>query len=240
MKRAILIDDEEAGITTMKLLLAKHAPNLKVVASTTSPEEGLELIHDYRPDVIFLDISMPTMNGFELLDRIDSKRYKIIFTTAHEEYALKALKVKAFDYLLKPIDVDDLINCLASLEASFSIKNSPNTDFNKGPTLIELQVKDGIIFIKQQEIVHLKASGNYTEFYLQNGIKHLVSRSIKEYASQLDTTLFFRCHHSHVINLNKVERLLNQDGYFAKMHDGTLIEVSKKNKDELLQRMKNL
>src|SRR5882757_6418332 len=107
MYRAIIIDDELSGVNTLKLLIEKYIPSVRVVAISTDPENGIRLIEDYKPDVVFLDISMPKMNGFELLSRLNYKGFKLVFTTAHEEYAIKAIKNKAFDYLLKPIDVEE-------------------------------------------------------------------------------------------------------------------------------------
>src|SRR6185312_925310 len=150
MYRAIIIDDELIGVNTLKILSEKHTPNLKIVATTTDPENGIKLIEDYRPDIVFLDISMPKMNGFELLEKLQYKDFKLIFTTAHEEYALKAIKNRAYDYLLKPIDIDELKQCIGNIinesEKGTSIKiNTYRT--------IELFVKDGIIFIKPDDII---------------------------------------------------------------------------------------
>lgn len=237
--RAIIIDDEAAGVNTLKLFLQRYAPQIKLVGSTVSPQQGIELIENYQPDLVFLDISMPTMNGFELLEQLQYKSFKLIFTTAHEEYALKALKLKAFDYLLKPIDADDFKDCIANLEHS-TTKSNEETKSNHKFSILELQVKDGIIFLKQKDIVNINASGNYSEFILENNVKHLVSKSLKEYEALLDPSIFFRCHHSHIINLYKVEKFINHEGFFAKMSSGTLIDVSRKNKDLLLERLKDL
>jgi two-component system, LytTR family, response regulator len=239
MKRAIIIDDELAGIKTLQSFIAQYAPLVKVIGFTTHPEEGIELIENYLPDIVFLDISMPSMSGFELLDKLHFTQFKLIFTTAHEEYALQALKRRAFDYLLKPIDLDDFIRCMNE-----AVKEEPiNTNIlqqKSKPSMLELQVKDGIIFLKQKEIISVHASGNYTEFKLENGVHYLVSKSLKEYEHQLNPDFFFRCHHSHIVNLTKVERFVSQNGFYAKMSDGTLIDISRKNKDAFLERLKNL
>ncbi|MBL7771627.1 MAG: response regulator transcription factor [Chitinophagaceae bacterium] len=237
MKRAVIIDDEPAGIKNLQELILRYAPFIKVVGFSTKPNQGVALIEDYQPELVFLDINMPGMNGFELIEKLHYKQFKLIFTTAHEEHALKALKLKAYDYLLKPISIEDFKNFVQTLEAENDTQDASKKDRSE---ILELQVKDGIIFLRQKEIVSVHASGNYSEFCLENGAKHLVSKSIKEYESQLDPKLFFRCHHSHIINLSKVERFVSHDGFFAKMTDGSQVDISRKNKDLFLERLKNL
>lgn len=237
MKRAVIIDDEPAGIKNLQELIMRHATSIKVVGVANKPPMGIELIEDYQPDLVFLDINMPGMNGFELLEKLHFRKFKLIFTTAHEEHALKAIKLKAYDYLLKPIATDDFKLLIQSLDAEV---HESETSKRERPEILELQVKDGIIFLRQKEIISVHASGNYSEFCLENGAKHLVSKSIKEYENQLDPILFFRCHHSHIINLSKVERFISHEGFFAKMTDGSQVDISRKNKDLFLERLKSL
>jgi len=235
MLRAIIIDDELIAIEALKVLLGRHK-GIKVVASATSPGKGIELIDDYRPDVVFLDISMPGMDAFDLLDNLNYKNFKLVFTTAHEEYAIKAIKSKAFDYLLKPIDNEELNACVDAIIHSCD----ESTTHPKPNGIIELSVRDGIIFIKPRDIIRLEASGSYTAFHLVGGIKHLASKSLKEYEQQLDTRHFFRCHNSHIINLHKVVKLVSTDGLFVRMEDGSMPEVARKNKDAFLEHLKNM
>ena len=238
MLRAIVIDDEEAGIKTLMLLIERHAGTLKLVANTTDEEEGISLIEDYKPDIVFLDISMPTMSGFELLSRLSYKDFKLVFTTAHEEFAIQAIKNDAFDYLLKPIDAEDFKNCL--IRITKELNAAPGIFKSNSLKSIELSVKDGIVYIKQSDIIRLEASRSYTIFYLDDGIKHVASKSLKEYESHLSTDIFYRCHHSHIVNLQKVKKFVNHEGFFAQMSDGSLADVSKKNKDVFLDRLKNI
>jgi two-component system, LytTR family, response regulator len=238
MLRAVIIDDEQSGIDTLKILASRNEELIKVVASTLEPEVGIKLIEDYRPDVVFLDVSMPNMNGFELLAKLNFRNFKLIFTTAHKEYAIEAIKNKAFDYLLKPISDEDFKACLHELLTEKPTASElPKSGVQQ---LIELQVKDGIIYLKQKDIIRLEASRSYTEFYLDNGAKHVASKSLVEYESKLDMEIFYRCHKSHIINLHKVQKFINHDGFFALMSDGSLPDISKTQKESFLARLKKI
>jgi len=238
MLRAVIIDDELSGLNALQLLIDKHVEHIKVVASTTKAMQGISIIEDYRPEIVFLDISMPDINGFALLKQLEYRDFNLIFTTAHEEYAIQAIKHNAFDYLLKPIDAHELQNCVSKI-----MKESDRTKvLNKTafPNTIGLSVKDGIIFIKHSEIVRLEASGSYTVFYLDNKTKHIASKSLKEYEAQLNPSVFYRCHNSHLVNLKKVMKFVSNDGLFAQMTDGSAAEIARKNKDQFLEKLKNI
>lgn len=237
MLRAIIIDDEIIGINTLKILIERHTQGLKVIATATDPLKGLAAIEDYRPDVVFLDVSMPKMNGFELLDKVSKKDFRLIFTTAHQEYAIKAIKNEAYDYLLKPIDVSELSLCVNKLLKGETERKDRRSFAS---SLIELSVKDGIIFIKPQDIIRLEASGSYTYFYLENNVKHIASKNLKECEIMLDPSLFYRCHQSHIINLRKVVKMVSADGLFAQMVDGSMPEIVRKNKEIFLEKLKNI
>ncbi|HXB42389.1 MAG TPA: LytTR family DNA-binding domain-containing protein [Bacteroidia bacterium] len=232
MIKAIIVDDESKSIKNLEFLITAHCKDVSIVKTANNALEAVKLILQEKPDVVFLDVQMPGYNGFDVLEQIKEIEVKIIFTTAHKEYAIEALRKGAFDYLLKPIDVEDLKNCLNRVTGKVN-KSSviyPNT--------IELSVKDGIIFIKPKDIVRLEASGSYTTIYLDNGVKHLASKSMKEYEKFLDPTLFYRCHNSHVINLKKVVKFISNNGLFAEMNNGSVAEIAKKNKEEFLMKLK--
>lgn len=238
MLRAIVVDDEIAGIEAIKILASRNADQIRIVADTQDAEKALVLIEDYRPDLVFLDINMPEMNGFELLNRLRYRDFKLIFTTAHSEYAIQAIRQKAFDYLLKPIDAELFSATVADVFAHLMKLGA--TSGKEQYALIELQVKDGIQYIRQQDIIRLEASRSYTEFYLENGVKQVASKPLKEFETKLDMRLFYRCHKSHIVNLEKVKKFVNHDGFFALMNDGSMPEISKVLKDELLKRLKEL
>lgn len=238
MLRAVIIDDERSGINALQLLIDKHIGTLKVVGSTTQAEQGIALIEDYHPDVVFLDISMPNLNGFALLEQLHYRDFNLVFTTAHQEYALQAIKHHAFDYLLKPVDVDELKECVSRIMAE---RTRPKPESRQGPVgTIGLAVKDGIIFIRHSDIIRLEASGSYTVFYLENKVKQMASKSLKEYEAQLDPTVFYRCHNSHLVNLKKVAKFVSSDGLYAQMLDGSAAEIARKNKDQFLERLKHV
>lgn len=238
MLRAIIIDDEEAGIETLKILASRNTEHIRIVATASRAEEGIVLIEDYKPDVVFLDINMPAMSGFELLDRLSFRAFRLIFTTAHREYALQAIKQKAFDYLLKPIADADFHTCVTEMlfaqkAAAAPVKHDPNL-------FVEIQVKDGVIFVKQKDIIRLEASRSYTALYLDNRVKHIASRNLGDFEAQLDPGIFFRCHKSHIINLHKVQKFINHDGFFALMSDDSMPDVSKNLKEVFLHRLKSI
>lgn len=236
--RAIIIDDEEAGIETLKILADRYPSLVKIVASSQNPLEGSTMIEDYRPDVVFLDVNMPGMSGFDLLQKLSFKNFKLVFTTAHKQYAIEAIKNRAFDYLLKPIDDHDFKLCLEEIQKNeiqeFVVLKSPTLP------LLEIQMKDGIQYLKQQDIIRVEASRSYTTFYLESGIKHLASKSLKEFEDKLDPNIFYKCHRSHIINLHKVQKFVSDKGYFALMTDGSLPDISKNNKDTFLERLQRI
>ncbi|MDQ3111110.1 MAG: LytTR family DNA-binding domain-containing protein [Bacteroidota bacterium] len=236
--KAVIIDDEPSGIIALQLLIDEHISQVKVVTSTTSPIEGISVIENYKPDIVFLDISMPGISGFALLKQLKHKNFNLIFTTAHQEYAIEAIRHDASDYLLKPIDYDDLRNCIDKIIAE---RNSPKIqDKPAFSNVIGLSVKDGILFIKSADIIRLEASGSYTTFFLDNKVKQVASKGLKEYESQLNPAVFYRCHNSHVVNLKKVVKFITNNGFLAQMTDGSTAEIARKNKDQFLERLKSI
>ncbi|HWY12073.1 MAG TPA: LytTR family DNA-binding domain-containing protein [Bacteroidia bacterium] len=221
MLRAIIIDDEQQGINNIKLLISKFIKNVKVVAETRKALKGIELIEDYRPEIVFLDIKMPHMSGFELLQKLKFKEFSLIFITAHEEFGLQAIKNNALDYLLKPIDIEDLriaINrakekldkkeILPDLQEFFLELNSGNQ--NK----IHFNTKDRIEYISKNDIIRLESDSNYTYVYSVGGKKLCISKTIGHYEALLclDDNNFMRVHNSHIVNLNHVTKFIKNPG----------------------------
>jgi two-component system LytT family response regulator len=237
MIKAILVDDELKSIQNLELLISEHCPDVTIIDRAANALEAVKCITALKPDVVFLDINMPGYSGFDVLENIGETSCLVIFTTAHKNYAINALRKGAFDYLLKPVDIDELKECTARIRQKLietDGRQVPN------PGIIELSVKDGIFFIRQHEIVRLEASGSYTTFHLDNNVRHMASKSMKEYEVLLDPTLFFRCHNSHIVNLKKVAKFIHSNGYFAELTNGVTIEIARKNKDVFLEKLKKL
>lgn len=234
--RAIIIDDESIGIKALEVMIERYTPEVKVIATSTDAKTGIGLIEGYEPDILFLDISMPKMNAFELLEKLKFRDFKLVFTTAHREYALNAIKNRAHDYLLKPIDIGDLQQCVANIRKDLDQAGSERASRSN----LELSVKDGIIFIKRQEIIRVEASGSYAIIYLANDVRHVVSKNLKEIEALLDRRQFYRCHASHIVNLHKVIKMSSHNGLFAQMSDGSMPEISKRNKEEFLLMLKKI
>jgi two-component system, LytTR family, response regulator len=237
MIRAILVDDEQNAIKAMELMLTEHCKNVNIIGKAYNAMEAVKLILVEKPDLVFLDVQMPGYTGFDVLEQIKELNCKIIFTTAYNEYAIAALRKGAFDYLLKPMDINDLKNCIIRIEEELHKQIVPT---KAKSSLMELAIKNGIIYFKMEEIIHIEASGSYTYFYLDNDIKHIGSKSMKDYELVLDPSIFYRTHNSHIINLKKVKKFISTDGFFAEMVDGKMINISRRNKDEFLERLKLL
>ncbi len=221
MLRAIIVDDEERGINTLKLLLGRYVPTVKVVAESSNPTIALELIDNFRPEIVFLDINMPEMDGFELLEKLVWKNFNLIFTTAHQEYALKAIKNNAIDYLLKPIDYEDLQAAVGRIEKRTNNLSENEAKFNFSKLFSDLQHKQrilvnsrsGVEAVDVSEIICLVSESNYTTLYLQENRNITTAKTLKEFEGQLcgDNTPFMRVHQSYIINLNKVVRFLKSE-----------------------------
>jgi two-component system, LytTR family, response regulator len=214
--RSVIIDDEQAGIETLRLQIEKHITEIKVVAESTQAREAIELIENYKPEIIFLDINMPEMDGFELLKNLEWKEFNLVFTTAHREHALKALKLMPTDYLLKPIDHRELRVAVDKIKGSRNIckeavdyasLNNINQYYNHK---LGINSKDGVEFIETQEIIYMESKSNYTKLYLEDGRTIMTPKNLKEFDNQLciANLNFMRVHHSFILNLHKVLRFI--------------------------------
>lgn len=243
--RSIIVDDELKSRESLKILLEDFCKNVEVAALCQNVEEGIEAISIHKPDVVFLDIQMQRETGFDLLAKIKNIEFEVIFTTAYSEYAIKAFKFSAIDYLLKPIDIEELKRALGKVErkmnGSFSqrleqlIQNlKPATPQN---FKLALPTSDGLVFIKIDDILYCEASSNYTEIYCADGKKYIVSRTLKEYEDILTDHNFFRIHNSHLINLACIKKYVRGDGGYVVMNNDVSLDVSKRKKEAFLSRM---
>ncbi|MBL7909928.1 MAG: response regulator transcription factor [Bacteroidia bacterium] len=243
MLRAIIIDDEQKGINSIKLLIEKFVTDVKVVAETTEAKNGVQLIEDYKPEIVFLDINMPHMNGFELLQELKFRDFGLIFTTAHDEYGVQAIKNNALDYLLKPINHEDLIQAIQRVKQKNTKNNLPDLsellkDLNSpNNTKIPLHVKDKVEYVNKSDIIRLESDSNYTNIYTTEGKKLMISKTLGDYETLLcnkDNT-FMRVHQSHIINLKHVVKFTKDNGGIITTKDNYSVPLSKNKKDEFLK-----
>lgn len=245
--RAVIIDDEIDGIKSLKLLIEKFVASVNVIAETTIPAEGIKFINNYRPDLVFLDINMPEMTGLELLEKLSFRDFKLIFTTAHEKYALQALKLGTTDYLLKPIDSDDLIEAVSRARSKMEQSNLLGIQNQLSQVIIEAEKKHKILisdkeiteYCDPQDIIRLEARSNYTWVVFDGKKNMLVSKTLKDFEKQLDftNTPFMRVHQSHIVNIDHCLRYKREDGGLLELKDGASINVSAAKKEELLKKI---
>jgi two-component system LytT family response regulator len=246
MLKALIVDDELECRDILRILLQDFCAGVEVTASCKNVSEAIDAIQLHQPDIVFLDIQMQRENGFDLLSKLKSIDFEIIFTTAHAEYALKAFSVSAIHYLLKPIDVDELKQALDRVKKKMSgnialrlEKLSYNLKPTTSPQLqqIGLPTTHGLTFVKIEQILYCEAANNYTQIYTDDGKKHLVTRTLKEYEGILEAYNFFRIHHSYVINLNCVKDYVKGEGGYVIMKNNTALDVSKRKKESFLARL---
>lgn len=248
MIRSLIIDDVEKARVALKSDLADYCPQIQVTGEADGVESGLRMISETSPQLIFLDIRMGDGSGFDLLERLQDKKVQVIFTTAYDEYAIKAFKFSAVDYLLKPVDPEDLIAAVKKVSehtespAPFPLEVlMQNLKKIKDPDKkIALASSDKIIVVSLKDVVRCEAHGNYTLFFLSDKRQILVTRTMKDYEEMLEEYDFLRVHHSHLINLNFLKEYVKIDGTYAVMADGAEVPVSVRKRDRLLGRLGNL
>jgi two-component system LytT family response regulator len=243
MLNAVIIDDEEHCIKTLAWTLDQYCSNdVEVTGKYNNPEEGLAAIKNSPPDIVFLDVEMPGLNGIELLERLGMIRFEVIFTTAYDFYAIKAIKLNALDYLLKPIDKDELAEAVNRVKAKRAAmpdaqsanggKSQKQTGINK----IALSTLAGLQFIHPDDIVRIEGESNYCNFFLKDKKKILLSKKLGDAEALLkDNQFFFRAHKSHIINLKYVDKYVRGEGGEIIMQDGTSITLSRSKKEEFLK-----
>jgi len=242
MLTAIIIDDELNGRIALQQKIQDYCSDVQVMGEAEDGEEGLKLIEKFQPAIVFLDIEMPRVDGFEMLHRLTEKNFHLIFTTAYDQYAIKAIKCAAFDYLLKPIDIEELKTAVSRISSQPQLQTEKKLDTleqnlnNKNPfNKIAIPTMEGLLFFNINDIIQLEASSNYTTIYFNNQPKLTASKTLKEFDELLPMDIFFRPHHSHIINLNYIKRYIKGDGGQIEMQNGNLVEVSRRKKEEFLK-----
>lgn len=239
--KTILIDDERKSLVILRTKLEKHCPNVEIIAECQDPSQSIELISTLNPDLIFLDIAMPEMSGFDVLSKFENPDFEIIFATAFDQYAIEAIKQCAIGYLVKPVDNIDLIEAVN--KASISIENK--TSLKRNQLLVEnfgmlksskkklvIATPKGLEFVKIENIIHCDGKDGYTTLHFNNRDRVLSSQRIGHFTSILESQFFFQVHKSHLINLNEIETYHNEG--FAIMSNGNKIPVSRYRKTEFL------
>lgn len=245
MIRAVLIDDEPKNNRILNMMLGEFCPNVSVEGQADNLTDAVSLILEVKPDLVFLDIEMPNGSGFDLLDQLKPAHFDVVFITAFNDYSLKAIKYSALDYLLKPVNIEELqvavskaAERVAARTVNTRIENllynlkKPQADLQK----LALPSQEGYVFVMLTDIIRCESKSGYTTFYMKDDAKLLSSRNIKEYESMLPADIFFRIHNSHIVNLNFIRRYHRGRGGLLEMEDGALIEVATRRKEELLAR----
>ncbi len=236
--KAIIIDDEIQGRRALSSKLQMHCPEVIVIGEAENGKQGIEMIQSIRPDLIFLDIEMPIMTGFEMLNQLPERNFQVIFTTAYDQYAIKAIRYAVFDYLLKPIDAEELIRCIQKLKnIKFPFTDERLQVLQHKSSKIALATSEGLIFSPIEDIVCLEADSNYTTFYFRDKSRLLVSKTMKEFEDLLPPDIFFRSHHSFLINLHHVKKYLKTDGGRIELSTGQVVDLSRRRKDEFMVRI---
>ena len=247
--RAILIDDEISNLENLRTLLEKHCRQVTILATAQNVSDGVNSIEKYLPDLVFLDIQMGEQTGFDVLKLLPARNFEVIFVTAYDQYGIQAVKFAALDYLLKPIDIDELINAVNKVEHKLAAQlQNIQLDFLlqqlKKPetkvSTIALQMQSEIRYVSLSEIIRCEADNTYTYFILANSEKILVSKSLKEYADLLRPNGFLRTHQSHLVNPKYVKSWLKEDGGILLLTTGEKIPVSKPNKETVKQALQRL
>jgi two-component system, LytTR family, response regulator len=240
---AILIDDELSSLQNLQQKLIEFCPDIKIIASTQKPEEAIILIQQHKPDVIFLDIEMPRMNGFRMLDEINEFDFEIIFTTAYNHYAVDAIRMSAFDYLMKPIAIKDLQNAVERLAKQQQLhtkdklgvlKNSLQNTRSQEEKIV-IPTSEGMEFIAINTILHIESSSNYSKIYFVDGKNILVTKLLKDFEEILLPYRFYRIHNSHLINLKYIEKYIKGEGGQVRLSNGTIIDIARRKKEEFLK-----
>jgi two-component system LytT family response regulator len=245
MIKAIIVDDEPYSCESLVTLLERYCPSVKVVDICYSGETALSAIQELQPQIVFLDIEMPKMNGFEMLEKIQEIHFEIIFTTSYDQYAIKAIRFSALDYLLKPVDREELQRAVQKvsqrlhypypqqLEILLQRINHPVSSIQK----IALPTMEGLQMIAVDSIISCTSDSNYTIFLLKNKQKLIASRTLKEIEEMLEEYSFLRVHHSHIVNLNEVNKYIKGEGGYLIMSDDSAVDVSRSRKEMLLKKL---
>lgn len=244
MLNVVIVDDEPKAIQSLTWELTNFDSRIKILNTFTEPEEALQFLKTHTPDCLFLDIQMPTMDGFQFLEKLDQRDFAVVITTAYDEYGIKALKHEAIDYLLKPIDSDDLKDTIAKVERYNAKLLNVNrfekilSDFNnvQHNKKVTLNTDGKMLFLEPDDILFVESDGNYSTIFMDNNQKMVVTKKLKEVNQILPEQLFFRIHNSYIINLNRIKEYIKSEGYVV-MDSNVKIPVARQRKSDFLEKL---
>ncbi len=245
---AIIIDDEANALDVLEMQLVQFCKDVEVIAKCDGGEKGIAAIKKYNPNLVFLDIEMPHKNGFDVLKDTSQFNYDVIFTTAYDQFAIKAFKVSAIDYLLKPIDIVELQQAIEKVKNKKTNNNLDeklktlltNLQPQKLTNKIALPIGDGLQFMDPNEIVRCESESNYTHIFLLNGKKLTIAKTLKDVEENLDGTPFYRLHQSHLVNMNHISKFFKGDSAYVLMNDGAQITISRNKKEAFMETFRKL
>lgn len=250
---AIVVDDEEFARENLRMMLEEYCPEIHVLAAAGSAKEAHALVEELDPDVVFLDIMMPGADGFSFLNHYKDRNFAVVFTTAHNEHALKAIKQQAIDYLEKPIHIAELQAAVKKVEDLLALQRNSNLSDERLSRILEnialdnsvektaIPTRDGLAIVKNSEIIHLEACESYTTIFLTDNRKYISSKTIKTYEDRLNKNMFFRIHKSHIINVSHHLKEFNRSaGNMAVMSNNKEVPISRRKLSVFLDRISNL
>jgi len=245
--KVFIVDDEKDAVNSLELMLNEYCTGFTIVGKAYSVIDAIKEIQNKKPDLVFLDVEMPHGTGFDILDSIPDRKFEVIFVTAYNDYAIKAIKAAAMDYLMKPMDIDELIAAVNKVKNKLNEKNQESTGkstllnilASQHPRKIAIHTSDGVEFVNAADIIRIEAEGSYSYIFLNNNKKILSSKNLKEFQNILNKDVFYRAHNSHLINLLQVKRFLRNEG-LVEMQDGSTVSLSRRNKEDFIQQMEKL
>jgi two-component system LytT family response regulator len=246
MIKTVLVEDEKKSREVLQKMLEKHCPDVQLLGSASSVTEGVEMIRSQKPELVFLDIELTDGTGFDVLEKVKDQQFDVVFATAYDQYAIKAIKFSAIDYLLKPYDIDELkaaVKKIADKKAQHAAPNLDNIKFlldnfkkqDENYNKITLPTGNAYEIVQIKDIVRCEADGSYTNFYLSDKRHFMVTQNLKHYEDILPGDKFLRVHHAHLINMDHVVRFLKEDSGYAIMSDGSKIEISRRKREQFLE-----
>jgi len=246
--RTVIVDDEQDAVNFIESIAKEYCPNIKIIGKAYSAIEGVEVITKEKPDLVFLDVEMPHGSGFDLLAGFPEKDFDVIFITAFNHYAIRAIKFSAVDYILKPININEFIEAVKRVEEARDTRSNRNVNFKTlfenlkttMPSKLAIPTSNGMEYLNTKDIIRVEADRSYSWFFLKGEIKHLVSRNLKEYQELLSDRNFFRTHNSHLINLEHVKKYIRHEGGYIEMIDGSTVPISRGKKDLFLEHMSRI